>query len=45
MSPTVPSVFLPTDEIAIKHQRKILTSFFGWAWPLRLVLAAPLTQS
>ena len=46
MSPTVPSVCFRTVEIDIKHQRKILTSFFGGDHDLfDLTLAAPLLDS
>jgi len=44
MSPTVPSVCFRAVEIDIKHQRKILTSFFvgGGHGLFGLILAAPL---
>ena len=43
MSPIVPFVCFRTVEIDIKHQRKILTSFFGGVHGLfGLILAAPL---
>ena len=46
MSPTVPSVCFRTVEIDIKHQRNILTSFFGGDHGLfDLILAAPLLDS
>jgi len=44
-SPTVPSVCFRTVKIDIKHQRKILTSFFGEGHGLfGLILAAPLVK-
>jgi len=46
MRPTVPSASFRIVEIDIKHQRKILTSFFrGGHGLFGLILAAPLHQS
>jgi len=41
MSPIVPSVCFRTVEINIKHQRKILTSFFGGDHGVGRVALAP----